>query len=194
MVSSEGFGDRYAPLYDIGSTKMMPAAGSGTVPVPLTMLVLHDSCAHDWWELHNYNAVPGFGISELPHGLGCVGSGNPALKAAMDALSGCPPNLFPFGRQYAWADFAARRSYSFTMCLDDPQVLEAIRCALPVARLHRRIGRCRIVDFRLLSADGRVQSSLFSDGTRVVANLAEEDRQTDAYGVVPGWGWLQTTG
>jgi hypothetical protein len=63
-----------------------------------------------------------------------------------------------------------------------------------VAGLHRRVGRCELVDFGLLSADGRVQITRFSDGTRVVANLAEEARQTEEYGVLPAWSWRQERG
>jgi hypothetical protein len=57
VVSSEGFGDHYAAWYDIGTTKLMPALGERPLatPVPMTMLVFHDSCVHDWWEVHNYN-------------------------------------------------------------------------------------------------------------------------------------------
>ncbi|MFH1571093.1 MAG: hypothetical protein ABIL09_24075 [Gemmatimonadota bacterium] len=175
LVSSEGFVAHYAGHYDIGATKMVPAAdlaAAPAVPVPMTLLVFHDSCVHDWWELHNYNAVDGFPLADLPHGWGRAGSGEPRLKACLDALYGCPPNVFPFGRQYGWIDLATRQTYSFTVRLEDPAVQEALDAALAVARLHRRTGPCELIDFRLLSGDGAVQATTFGDGTRVVANLS----------------------
>jgi hypothetical protein len=191
VVSSEGFGDHYAAWYDVGSTKLMPSAGPDAVavPVPMTMLVFHDSCIHDWWEVNNYNAHKGFPIEVLPHGLGRVGSGLPRLKAALDALQGCPPNLFPFGRQYGWADRARCETYSYEVRLDDPPVSEAIESALPVARLHRRVGMSELVSFEMLSEDRLVQATLFSDGTRVVANLSDRPQGCRGHGLLPGHSW-----
>ncbi|KPK63518.1 MAG: hypothetical protein AMK73_05125 [Planctomycetes bacterium SM23_32] len=191
IVSSEGFNDYYAGWYDIGSTKMMPPMpwDPACAPVPMTMLVFHDSCIHDWWELHNYNAHDGFGLSGLPHGIGTTGSGRPELKASMDALYGCPPNLFPFGKQYAWADFAARKSYSYTVRLDDPTVQTALQAALPVARLHKTTGVCELASFEFLSDDRAVQATEFSDGTRIVANLAEHEAEVPDMGALPPHSW-----
>lgn len=179
VVSSEGFGDHYAAWYDIGTTKLMPIGGERPLatPIPMTMLVFHDSCIHDWWEVHNYNAHVGFPVTHLPHGLGRTGSGLPRLKAALDALYGCPPNLFPFGRQYSWSNFARRESYSYAVRLEDEPVQEAIAAALPVAKLHKKIGMCELVCFELLSEDGLVQATRFSDGTRVVANLSDRPQE-----------------
>jgi hypothetical protein len=191
LVSSEGFNDHYAGHYDIGSTKMMPAVpwDPACVPVPMTMLVFHDSCVHDWWELHNYNAHVGFGLEPLPHGMGTTGCGRPELKAAMDALYGCPPNLFPFGRQYAWADFATRRTYSYTVRLQDEGVQAALRAALPVARLHKTTGPWALTSFEFLSGDRAVQATEFSDGTRVVANLAGREAEAPDVGVLGPHCW-----
>lgn len=189
VVSSEGFGDHYAPFYDVGTTKAMPADPAehphAAVVVPMTSLVLHDSCLHDWWEVHNYNENPGFGPGPIPHGLALSGSGRPRLKAAIDALHGWPPNVFPFGRQYAWIDIEKRTTWSFVIQLDDEPVRAALTAALPVAKLHQRIGRCAMSDFELLSDDGLIQSTTFSDGTRVAANLSA--RAVD----LPGWGRLE---
>jgi hypothetical protein len=190
IVSAEGFVDRYATSYDIGSTKILPAWGdSPFVPVPLTMLVFHDSTVHDWWELHNYNENRGFGIAR--HRMGVTGSGSPEKKAAMDALYGCPPNLFPFGRQYAWADWETRRTFSFSVAPEDESVQRAIRAALPVTRLHRRVGRCELVSFGFVTPDFSVQTTAFSDGTRVVANVSDEDRDTSEFGHVRANSWLE---
>ena len=194
IVSSEGFVDHYAGHYDIGTTKMLPAADLSTaaaVPVPMTALVFHDSCVHDWWELHNYNAVDGFPLRDLPHGWGRVGSGEPHLKACLDALYGCPPNLFPFGRQYGWVDMETRQTYSFTVRLGDAAVQEALDVALPVARLHARTGPCELTDFRLLSDDGSLQATTFGDGTRVVANLSTEERPVVGSKPLEGQSWRE---
>ena len=191
VVSSEGFGEHFAGHYDIVSTKCMPLwrGAANAVPVPMTMLVFHDSCIHDWWELHNYNANPGFGIHELPEGIARAGAGLPALKAAMDALYGCPPNVFPFGRQYAWVDKVGGETYAFTLALDDAAVAEALDLALPVARLHRRIGMADLVAWESLSDDAAVQRTTFSDGTRIVANLCDGPREAPEVGRMDGCTW-----
>jgi hypothetical protein len=192
VVSSEGFGDHWAAWYDIGSTKVMPAeeALAHTLPVPMTMLTLHDSALHDWWEVHNYNAHAAFGLSPLPDGLGLTGCGLPRLKAAMDALYGCPPNVFPFGKQYGWSNFEKRQSFSYVVRLEDAAVQEALAEALPVARLHRRTGMCDLVSVDLL-AGGAVQVTTFSDGARVAANLSPEPREAEGVGPLAGWEWRE---
>lgn len=195
VVSSEGFADHYAAFYDVGTTKVVPSydhAGPGPGPaivVPMTSLVFRDSCIHDWWELHNYNANPGFGLGPTPHGLARNGAGEPRLKAAIDALHGFPPSLFPFGRQYAWVNIQTRQTYSFLIRLEDAEVQEAIEAALPVARLHGRLGRRQMLAFEMLSDDGLLQASTFSDGTRVVANLGPTAREVPGLGLLEGPGW-----
>jgi hypothetical protein len=189
IVSAEGFVDRYTVSYDIGSTKLLPAWGDvPSIPVPLTMLVFHDSTVHDWWEVHNYNENPGFALA--PHRLGATGSGAPEKKAAMDALYGCPPNLFPFGKQYAWADWETRRTFSFGVDVEDEPVQRAIRAALPVASLHKQIGRFELVSFDPATPDFAVQTTQFSDGTRIVANVSDEDRETSEFGRIQANSWL----
>jgi hypothetical protein len=157
--------------------------------VPMTSLVLHDSCLHDWWEVHNYNKNPGFGPGPIPHGLALGGSGRPRLKAAIDALHGYPPNVFPFGKQYAWIDIEKRTTYSFILQIDDEPVREALDAALPVANLHRRIGRCAMIDFKLLADDGQVQTTTFCDGTRVVANFSARSVDVKGWGRLAGESW-----
>ena len=195
VVSSEGFGDHYAAWYDIGTTKLMPSAADrpSAVPVPMTMLVFHDSCIHDWWEVHNYNEHVGFPISELPHDVGRTGCGLPRLKAAQDALSGCPPNVFTFGRQYFWTDFAKRQTASYVVSLEDAAVQEALAAALPVTRLHRRIGMCELVSLEFLSEDRLIQASAFSDGTRVVANLSPRQQEAGRFGLLGPHSWLENS-
>jgi hypothetical protein len=192
-VSSEGFNDYHAGWYDIGSTKVMPPRPWNTacVPVPMTMLVFHDSCIHDWWELHNYNAHPGFGLSGLPHGLGTQGCGQPELKASLDALYGCPPSLFPFGKQYSWVDIETRQTYSYLVRLEDAPVQAGIRAALPVTRLHKKIGLCELVSLEFLSEDRAVQATAFSDGTRVIANLGDREAEAAGCGVLRPHSWRE---
>ncbi len=192
IVSSEGFADHYAGVYDIGSTKILPAWGDVSfIPVPMTMLVFHDSCVHDWWEVHNYNQHPGF-AEPVNHRVGVNCCGHAETKAAMDALYGCPPNLFPFGKQYAWADIQTRKTYSYIVRIDDDQVHRAIQAALPVARLHKQIGRLELVSFEAVTEDYAVQTTVFADGMRIVANVSDQDRQTDALGLVPANSWRAT--
>jgi hypothetical protein len=191
IVSSEGFQDRYATSYDMGSTKLVPnCPHSRYVLVPLTMLVLHDSCMHDWWELTTYNATPGFSR----HGImrfGQSSSGFAARKAAMDALSGSAPKVFPFGRQYGWTDIATRRSFSFLIRLEDREVQEALKLAMPVAKLHKRVGMQELVSFELLSDDGWLQSSTFADGTRIAANLSDRPREAPGAGTLAPDTWVE---
>ncbi len=190
IVSSEGFVDRYAVSYDIGTTKLWPAAGPGArfIPVPLTMLVLHDSTVHDWWEVDNYNELPGY---RAEHRFGRVGSGGAQRKAALDALYGSPPNVFPFGRQYGWTDLGSRRTFSYTIHLDDRAVQRALALALPVTRLHRRIGKLELRSFEFLSDDHALQATTFADGTRIVANLGDRSREHPSAGVVPPYTWKE---
>lgn len=187
VVSSEGFQDSLSVSYDIGTTKLVPAWGSADVwTVPMTALVYHDSMVHDWWELHNYNAAGGF---DSGHRFGRQVDGFPKLKAAMDALCGWPPNVFPFGRQYRWVDIETRQTEHYTVEFDDPRVQEALQCALPVTQLHRRVGKLEMLSHRFVTEDGAVQESVFEDGTRVVANFGGEAHVDEEIGEVGPEGW-----
>jgi len=190
IVSSEGFQDRFAVSYDIGTTKIIPDFGNTNfVPVPLTSLVLHDSCLHDWWELANYNSVPGFPAVAGPKGI--IGSGYARKKAAMDALHGCPPNLFPFGRQYSWSDIGAKRTFSFTVQLADREVQRALEVALPLTKLHKRIGKQELLSFEFLSADRTLQATTFADGTRIIANLGRKSLEAPGVGLIAPDSWRE---
>lgn len=180
-VSSENFNDAYSRDCDIGSVKAWPQCGPWPFwPVPLTGLVYHDSLLHSWWEVHNYNCH-WFGRTAGPKHFE-YGGGRPRLMAAADALMGCPPDVFPFGAQYGWTG-RGKQTFLYRYRLDDPEVQLALRCALPVARLHRRLGPQAMVGFRFLSEDGWVQETTFADGTRVVANFARDVRRVEAEGV-----------
>ena len=135
-------------------------------PVPLTSLVYHDSLLHSWWEVHNYNSHY-FSRTRAGDALFEYGGGRPRLMAALDALMGAPPDLFPFGAQYGWTG-RRKETFLYRFRFDDPEVQLALRQALPVAQLHRRTGPQAMVHFRILSEDGYVQESAFADGTHVV--------------------------
>ena len=193
IVCSEGFRDFFTCAYDIGTVKMLPVEtpDGSCMPVPLTMLVYHDCMVHDWWEMHSYNENPGWKTQPAANGIGRVGSGEPHLKAAIDALYGCPPNVFPFGKQYAWVDKVLGRTFAFTMSVDDAPVQEALQAALPISRLHKRIGQCAMTDFEFLSADRAVQRTTFSDGTRIVANLGAKAAEVAGVGLLAPHSWRE---
>ncbi len=180
IVSSENFNDAYSLDQDFGSVKAWPQYGPWPFwPVPLTMLVYHDSMVHSWWEIHNYNN-PWRGRTTMLDGLFEYGGGRPRLMAAMDALMGCPPDVFPFGAQYGYSGHG-KETFLYRYRFEDPEVQMALQAALPVARLHRRIGKQEMVHFKILSEDGYIQESAFADGTRVVANFSR-----DFAGSLPG--------
>jgi hypothetical protein len=186
-VSSENFNDAYACEYDIGSVKAWPQCGPWPFwPIPLTMLVYHDSLIHSWWEVHNYNS-PWFGRTRAA-GFFEYGGGRPRLMATLDALMGCPPDVFPFGAQYGWTG-RGKQTFLYKYRFEDPEVQIALREALPVAQLHRSIGKLEMVDFEILSEDGYVQASTFADGTRVIANFSR-----DIYGGTRGIGHVVLAG
>ncbi len=192
-VSSENFNDAYAMEQDLGSVKAWPQYGPWLFwPVPLTMLVYHDSMIHAWWEVHNYNS-PWFGRTRAGHPFFEYGGGRPRLMAALDALMGCPPDVLPFGAQYGWTG-RGTETYLYKFRFDDPEVQIALREALPVAKLHGRIGKQEMVHFKILSDDGYVQESAFADGTRVIANFSRDtvgSAQGIGHAVLPGVEALQ---
>jgi hypothetical protein len=70
-------------------------------------------------------------------------------------------------------------------------VQEALSAALPVTRLHKRIGMCELTGFEILSEDRLVQATTFSDGTRVVANLSQRDQEAGREGLLPACSWRE---
>jgi hypothetical protein len=172
-VSSESFNDAYIKELDFGSVKAFPQYGPWPFwPIPLTMLVYHDSMIHSWYELHSYNNQ-WRGRTTMNDDLFEYGGGRPRQMAALDALMGCPPDVFPFGAQYGYSGDGTK-TFLYKYRFEDPEVQLALKAALPVARLHRRIGKQEMVDFRFLSPDGYVQESTFADGTRIVANFSRD--------------------
>jgi hypothetical protein len=189
VISSEGFWGFAAPSYDIGSVKIPVPVHADWYTVPMTSLVYHDSCVHDWWEVDNYNNPHHRTQGGRDKGYFPMGGGFQPLQACQDALAGWPPNVMPFGSQYAFVagQMPATELYRYT--LDSPEVVEALRLALPVAQLHGRIGRMACVRHETLAEDGSVQATTFADGTRVVANYSSEPREVAGVGVAKPVSW-----
>ena len=172
IVSAEGFDDLFSLEYDIGSVKAWPQYGPWAFwPIPLTGLVFHDSIIHSWWEVHNYNS-PYFNRSHMPNFYE-YGGGRANLQSAMDALYGCPPDVFPFGAQYGWTGRGAE-TFTYHFRFEDDCVQNALKKALPVAQLHKIIGKLEMTDFRFLCANGWLQQTTFADGTKVTANFSSQ--------------------
>lgn len=168
-VSSESFNDAYSLEYDLGSVKAW-AQYDGYIfkPIPLTMLVYHDSIIHSWWEVHSYNSNY-FAHDYSPFYQ--YGGGGYELQSAMDALYGCPPDVFPFGAQYCWTG-NGKETMLYKFRFDDPETQHALKLALPVAKHHEKVGMLEMMDFDFLSDDYNLQRTTFADGTKVYANFS----------------------
>ena len=186
IVSSENFNDAYSLEYDIGSVLAWAQYGPWVYwPIPLTMLVYHDSMLHAWWEVHNYNSrFFGRDLGKYQYG-----GGKTRLMAAMDALYGGMPDVFPFGAQYGWTGNGSE-SFLYKFRFEDPETQLALREALPVAKLHERIGMLEMTDFEFLTDDGYVQKTVFADGTTVYANFSPRERYIEGVGGLQGESWL----
>jgi len=191
IVASEGFLDRLTPWYDLGSTKFSHVVGLDEYcTVPMTMLVYHDSAIHTWWEVDNYNNPEH--RSQFGRGYPARfwwGGGFPRRQAAIDALMGAPPDLFPFGAQYCFVPHAHPKTYVYRPSLNDELVRQAIEVAKPVMALHARVGRLELLDHRLHQPDGSIQETVFADGTRVTANFADVAQETPGGIVMPPQSW-----
>ena len=93
------------------------------------MLVYHDSMIHSWWEIHNYNN-PWRGRTSMLGGMFEYGGGRPRLMASLDALMGCPPDVFPFGAQYGYSGHG-KETFLYRYRFEDPTVQLALQAALP---------------------------------------------------------------
>ena len=190
VVSSEGFWGYATPSYDVGSVKIPLPVHTDWYTVPLTSLVYHDSCVHDWWEVDNYNNPHHrnqFGRDRAYFAL--CGGGWQRLQATQDALMGAPPNVMPFGAQYAFVEGRGPKTCLYSYRLESPEVQEALRLALPLAHLHRRIGRLACVEHQTLAPDGSLQTTTFADGTHVVVNYASEPREVKDVGLLEPVSW-----
>ncbi|NLO82862.1 MAG: hypothetical protein GX094_07380 [Clostridiales bacterium] len=189
-VSSENFNDAFSMEYDMGSVKAWAQYGPWTYwPIPLTMLVYHDSMIHTWWEPHNYNSR----YHARDTGKYQYGGGRPRLMAAMDALYGCPPDVFPFGAMYEWTG-RGRETMLYKFRFEDKVTQFALEQALPVAKLHEKIGMLEMTNFEFLSEDGYVQKTEFADGTRVYANFGCGSFYIDGVGPLTTESWKAIRG
>ncbi|MHC4713708.1 MAG: hypothetical protein ACYTAN_10630 [Planctomycetota bacterium] len=190
VVSSEGFWGYACGDYDIGSVKIALPVHPDWYTVPMTSLVYHDSLVHDWWEIDNYNNPRHRNQGGRDKAYFPLGGGWARLQAAQDALAGWPPNVFPFGAQYAFVEgemFKGTELYRFD--LDDPAVKEALEHALPVARLHRRVGKLACIAHETFDGDGCLQATTFADGTRVAANFSDKPAEIPGFGLVESRSW-----
>lgn len=189
VVSSEGFWGYAAGSYDAGSVKLPIPVHEDYYTVPMTSLVYHDSCIHDWWEVDNYNNPHHRSQFNRDKYYFARGGGWLHLQAAQDALAGWPPNVMPFGSQYAFVEGRMPDTELYRYSLADPEVKKALKLALPVAKLHGRIGRLPCVKHETLAPDGSVQATVFADGARVVANYADEPREVKGAGLIDPVSW-----
>jgi hypothetical protein len=142
---------------------------------------------HAWWEGHAYND---HNFGDTIGNTRQYGGGRPRIMAAMDALYGSMPLIFPFGAQYAWVNRNTKETFLYKMRLEDPETQYVINLAKPVAQLHARIGMLEMTDFEILSNDGFVQKTTFSDGTSVYANFGPGNSiYIDGIGEIPSESW-----
>gem|GEM_PF-668766 len=191
IVSSEGFWGRAVSDYDLANTKLpLPVGGDEYAVVPMTMLVYHDSAYHTWWEVDNYNNPEH--RSQYNRGYASrypFGGGWPRLQSAMDALMGCPPDIFPFGRQ--WNLVPHRRDlYFYNRRFDDPLLADAITAAKRVMALNSRTGLLEMTRHVLHTPDGALQETQFADGTRVIVNFANVPLEAPGAGLLAAASWV----
>jgi hypothetical protein len=190
IVSSEGFYGRMTGSYDLCNTKYSNMLGGDEYCiVPMTMLVYHDCAYHTWWEVDNYNNPEH--LSQYGRGYWQRfpwGGGTPARQAAVDALMGTPPDIFPFGMQWNFIPHS-KNLYYYKPVLEDSLVQEAIAHAKPVMALNKRIGKLEMIEHRLHRPDGAIQETVFADGTRVVANFANVQLESPGIGVLEPQSW-----
>jgi hypothetical protein len=56
------------------------------------------------------------------------------------------------------------------------------------------VGQSELVSFAFASEDFALQTTQFADGTRILANLADEDRQSADHGPIPANSWRVLAG
>ena len=88
-------------------------------------------------------------------------------------------------------NYETKETYSYLVHLEDAEVQRAIRAALPVSRLHKKIGMRELMAFDFITDDYAVQSTVFADGTRIIANISDQDKEVNGYGVIKANTWQE---
>ena len=175
-VSTEGFCDGFIQSIHCGSVLALPAWGDRDWwTVPLTSIIYHDSAMHVWWECDSYNNPHHQTQGRRDTHAAPSGGGKPLDQSLLDALQGTPPNVFVCGRMYRPADgvdFSTGSEY-YDITFENETTQLALELAKPVADLHRRIGAQQMVGYEVLTQDGRVQRTIFKDGTVVTVNFGD---------------------
>ena len=122
-----------------------PGSPKEGIPVPLYNLVYHD-CVIQPWMMEKVSEEEDYMFYAL--------------------LNGGAPYLV---RDGAYPDTDG--SFSGGVALTEAEHLERCR---KVAALHKKVAFCRMERHELLEEDGTVQSTLFSDGTRVTVDLKRQ--------------------
>ena len=63
----------------------------------------------------------------------------------------------------------------------------------PAGGLHRKIGKLEMISFDFVTEDAAVQTTRFADGTRIVANVSDEERDAGEFGRLPADSWVALT-
>jgi hypothetical protein len=80
--------------------------------------------------------------------------------------------------------------YYYRPVFDDSLVQESIARAKPVMALNKKIGKLAMTDHHLHRPDGAIQETVFSDGTRVVANFADVELELTGVGLLEPQSWI----
>ncbi|WP_308639575.1 hypothetical protein [Paenibacillus silvisoli] len=175
-VSTEGFCDGFQQSIHCGSVMAFPSWGERDWwTVPLNAIIFHDSAMNVWWECDSYNNPHHQTQHHRDKHVAPAGGGKPVEQSLWDALQGSPPNIFLCGKMYRPADGVHfSKGYTFyDVQIEDELTQQALKLAKPVADLHRKIGKQRIVSYEILTADGQVQRSTYRDGTTVTVNFGQ---------------------
>jgi hypothetical protein len=190
-VSTEGFCDGFQQSIHCGSVMAFPSWGERDWwTVPLSSIIFHDSAMNVWWECDSYNNPHHQTQHHRNAHVVPAGGGKAVEQSLWDALQGTPPNVFLCGKMYRPADGVNfSKGYAFyDIRFDDDSTQQALKLAKPVADLHRRIGKQRIVAYEILTGDGQVQRTTYRDGTVVTVNFGNTS-WTDGESIYEAQSW-----
>ncbi|MBO7743701.1 hypothetical protein I8J29_05800 [Paenibacillus sp. MWE-103] len=193
-VSTEGFCDGFQEAIHCGSVMAYPSWGERDWwTVPLNSLVFHDSAMNVWWECDSYNNPHHQRQHHRDLYVTPAGGGKALEQSLWDALQGTPPHVFLCGKMYRPADdvFFSNGYTFYEMDFHDEQTQYALMLAKPIADLHQKVGRQRIVAYDALTKNGQVQRTAFQDGTVVTVNFGDAS-WTDGQQVYEPKSWTLT--